>query len=271
MIALNKVSKSYGGRAVLTDVTAHIAPKQFLCIVGAAGSGKTTIVRLLTRAEDPTSGTITVDGADLKMLPTELLQLYRQRAGVISSALPLVDNWTVTENVAYPLLARGVDETARIKRVAEVLKRLDLQSRAGQLAGKLSGGERGLVLLARAIVAQPAVLIADEPTHDLSEAQAKLVMAVLSEAHKRGTTVALLTRDKDLVPPQAIVLQLKDGTCVAPAAHRKMHEKSTETTMDLPKQSEPTVIAKKPETHHRTAPTKPGRKVRITSIGSDLG
>lgn len=266
MIALQRVTKTYGGRTVLADVTLHIAPKQFLSIIGAAGSGKTTLARLLIRADDPTSGAITIDGADLKILPTELLQMYRQRAGILSSAVPLVDDWTVAENVAYPLLARGIGEVARNKRVTEVLKRLEFQAKAGTLAGKLGSGERGLALLARAIIAQPAVLIADEPTRDLSDAQAKLVMAVLNEAHKRGTTVLLLTRDKDLSPNHATVLQLKDGTCVAPASHRKAQEKAAEPILDLPTQT--TVIEKKQETHR--APMKGGRKVRITSIGSDL-
>ena len=273
MIVLQRVAKSYGPCKALTDVTLRIAPKQYVAVVGPAGSGKTTIVRLLLRAEDPTSGAVTVDGADLKMLPIELLQLYRQRVGVVSEAVPLIDDWTAEENILYPLLLRGLDEEARRKRAGDVLKRLGIGAKASTLAGSLSPSERGLAMLARAVVAQPAVLIADEPTLHLDASQGKLALAVLKEAHKRGTTVLFLTRDERLAPDNAAILQLSDGEMKGQARAKPAEPVHHEPLLDMASHAQAeTSVAVKPVPHpKKKSLQKPGRKVRITSIGSDVG
>lgn len=272
MIALQRVAKSYGSRKILTDVTLAIAPRQWIGVVGESGSGKTTLVKLLLRAEAPTGGKILVDGVDLAMLPAELLQMYRQRVGVLSSAVPLVDEWTLEENVAYPLVVRGIAEAQRRKRTADVLKRLELQGRAGTLAVHLSGSERALGELARAIVAQPAVIIADEPSQELA-------IPILTEAHKRGTTVLLLTQDRKLLPAHAQVAHLKDGICVTSANHAAhAHKASHEPLLHLSHAEAPEPAPVRAPAKAAPAPSAPsapagksGRKIRITSIGSDLG
>ena len=267
MIALQRVAKAYGNHALLRDVTFTLSPKQYIAVTGEPGSGKTAIVRLLLRAEDPTKGTVTVDGAPLAMLPAEFLQIYRRQVGAISQAVPLVDSWTVEKNVAYPLVIRGVQEAARRKRVTDVLKRLGMQETASLQADTLSDAHRQLAMLARAVVAQPAVLVADEPTMHLTEEQSRLAMAVLKEAHKRGTTVLLLTRDRSVANDAERVLQLKNGECVEAARHRAEASRHAHAQPLMG-----SAMQAKHAGHAKTtsAGRGSGRKVRITSIGSDL-
>jgi len=181
MILCKRVTKKIDGKAVLSDVTLRIEPKECVCIVGEARAGKTTLFELLLKAQEPTSGSIEVDGVPLTTLPPLILQLYRSRLGVIFQEPRLLLHSTVAENIAFPLEIRGAAQSLIDRRVAELLKRFTLTTLKDQLPGDLSLSERALVGIARAFVASPLILMADEPLQALDEARcctSKLILDI---------------------------------------------------------------------------------------------
>lgn len=195
MIACTRVSKSYDGRAVLTDVNLAVQPGEWVTVVGGSGSGKTTLVRLLLRAEEADGGTIDVDGVALESLPPPVLQLYRARVGTAFQEPRLLPHDSLLDNVLLPLDLQGAP-AERSQRVAlSVLKRLGLSGREKALPSQLSHAEQSLANLARSLVHNPMILLADEPFALLDQEQTAAALALLRDAHASGMTVLLLTRD----------------------------------------------------------------------------
>jgi cell division transport system ATP-binding protein len=212
MIVLKNVTKKFGPVTVLSQVSLQIDPGEFLCVIGPSGAGKSTLIQLLVGAEDCTSGSIEVDGADLRMLPSPAMQMYRRRVGVVFQDYKLLQNRTVEENISFPLEVCGAPDAIIAKRVPELLKRMGLTSKANSLPRELSGGEKARVAIARAIVHTPRIVLADEPTGNLDPEQSRDILKLLQDVNHEGTTVLLATHDASLVDIlHTRVVQLEAG------------------------------------------------------------
>jgi cell division transport system ATP-binding protein len=201
MILLDRVTKTYSKNlgTALDRVSLHIEPNEFVIIVGQSGAGKTTLMRLLTREERPTSGKIIVGGIDYDKLKDRDIPLLRRKIGVVFQDFKLLPNKTVFENIAFALEIVGAGHHEIRSTVPKVLDIVNLTGKENRMPMELSGGERQRVAIARAIVRQPRILIADEPTGNLDPKHAWDVIAVLEKINKYGTTVLLTTHNQDIV------------------------------------------------------------------------
>ena len=202
MIRLNKVTKIYqrsGGSAALRDVTLHIAKGEFAFLTGPSGAGKSTILKLLYMEERPTSGEVRISGynsADLK--PRDVSKL-RRRLGIVFQDFRLLEDRTSEGNVAFALEVTGVPRPLIPGKVARALTAVGLASKATAYPRELSGGEQQRVAFARALVNDPFVLIADEPTGNLDERATRGVFQLLREINAAGTAVVMATHNLELV------------------------------------------------------------------------
>lgn len=212
MLAMRNVSKTFGNKTVLNDVSFQVNPGEFVCVFGASGSGKTTLLSLLLGMTKPSTGTVEVDGADLKSVPPEALQMYRRRVGVVFQDGKLLPYATVRENIAFPLEIWGAPEGWMQKRIDELLTLMRLQEQGDAFPNGLSAGERCKVGLARAMAAKPLILLCDEPTGTLDPAESTAVIRMLKHLNKQGTTVILCTHDQALVDLLGVrVIRLENG------------------------------------------------------------
>lgn len=212
MITFADIAKIYNGREVLSGINFEIGPGEFVCLTGPSGAGKSSLVHLLIRAETPTSGQILIDGADLNTLPVSVLQLYRRRTGVVFQDYRLLADRTVKENVAFVLEVSGETDSAIEERVHAVLQRLQMEERQDSFPRELSGGEKTRAALARALVHNPSILIADEPTGNIDPEQSLQILRILKEINAEGTTVLLASHDKTVVDTLNVrVIRLEGG------------------------------------------------------------
>ncbi|MDR7418544.1 MAG: cell division ATP-binding protein FtsE [Armatimonadota bacterium] len=200
MIHFDSVGKRYAtGVEALQGVNVRIEPGEFVFLVGPTGSGKTTFLRLIQRIEQPTTGRVMVDGIDVGALPPAQVPYLRRRLGAVFQDFKLLPDRTVAENVAFALRVTGVDDLEVAPRVAWALDTVGLAGRAGDLPGRLSGGEQQRVGIARAIVTRPRVVLADEPTGNLDPEAAWEIMHLLAKINLRGTTMVVTTHNATLV------------------------------------------------------------------------
>lgn len=212
MIRLQNVSKSYGGRPALKDVSLHVALGEFAFLVGPSGAGKSTMMRLLYREETPSSGNVFIGGVNLNKLGSRQIPLLRRRLGIVFQDYKLLPRQTAYDNVAYILRALGVDESDVRKRVTSALNVVNLEDKASAYPDELSGGEQQRVGIARAIVNGPPVLLADEPTGNLDPATSLEIVQLLARISERGTTVLISTHDHTIVNTmRRRVISLKQG------------------------------------------------------------
>jgi cell division transport system ATP-binding protein len=200
MILLDRVTKVYGrAGAALDGVSMHIEPKEFVIIIGKSGAGKSTLLKLLTREERQTSGKIVVGSIDYDKLRDRDIPLLRRRIGVVFQDFKLLPNKNVFENIAFTLEIVGHTNREINHTVPRVLDIVGLRGKEKQMPDELSGGERQRVSIARAVVRQPKILIADEPTGNLDPKHAWDVIKVLEKINRYGTTVLLTTHNQDIV------------------------------------------------------------------------
>lgn len=200
MIQMLSVSKRYeDGYYGLRDITFKIGHGQFVFLTGESGAGKSTVLRLIYRAERPTNGTILVDGADMGAVHGPSLTSLRRKMGMIFQDYMLLFDRTVYENVALPLAVRGVPKSVISQEVDQYLEQVGLSGYQRRLCCSLSGGEKQRVALARALVVKPSILLADEPTGNLDLANGEKVIEVLRNANRQGATVFMATHDLYLV------------------------------------------------------------------------
>ena len=217
MIRIQNVTKQYPGnsRPALDRVSLEVEKGDFVFLVGASGSGKSSLMRLMLREDVPTSGTVHVLGDNLATISSRRVPFFRRKLGVVFQDFRLLPNKTVAENIAFSLevigKSRGLIETA----VPDVLAMVGLDGKADRLPSELSGGEQQRVALARAIVNKPAILLADEPTGNLDPATSQGIMAVIDRINQAGTTVIMATHDKSIVNQmQRRVVELSQGVIV---------------------------------------------------------
>jgi cell division transport system ATP-binding protein len=210
ILVFEDVYKSYRpGAPVLRGTNLVIERGEFVFITGPSGSGKSTMLRLLYRADTVDDGRILFMGRDIARLTPESVPFLRRNLGVVFQDFKLVASWTVFENVAVTLEVLGLPARLVKTRVGEALERVGLQGRGEDPAGVLSGGEQQRVAVARAIVGEPALVLADEPTGNLDPQLAIDILGLFEEIHEAGTTVLFATHDRSLLevrPRRLIVL-----------------------------------------------------------------
>ncbi len=201
--------------SALDGVTLEVRRGEFLAVMGPSGSGKSTLLNILGGLERPTRGAVVVDGADLSAMDEVALATYRrEKVGMIFQAFNLLPRYRVVENVALPLVFAGVSRELRLARARTILDRLGMGPRALHLPGQLSGGEMQRTAIARALVTEPSLLLADEPTGNLDSANGAALLALITELHARGQTVVLVTHDAGIASHAQRTVRMRDGRIV---------------------------------------------------------
>ncbi len=200
MIYFDKVTKHYrDGTPALEDVTLSIAPKEFVSIVGHSGAGKTTLLKLLLAEDAPTSGTVFFESVDVNSIAKSMLHNYRRKIGMVFQDFRLIPNKTAYENIAFAMEAAGRPQDEIESDVPHFLDLVDLAGKAHHFPSQLSGGEQQRVAIGRAIINQPDVIIADEPTGNLDPVNTYEVIEILKKINQLGTTVVITTHNKGVV------------------------------------------------------------------------
>ena len=217
MIEFTNVTKSYTvGTKALRGVSMQIEDGEFAFLVGASGSGKSTIIKLITGELKPTSGSIHVNGYSLERIRKREIPYLRRTVGTVFQDFRLIQNKTVYENVAFVMRAIGAREKEIRDRVPYVLNLVGLETKSRRHPGELSGGEQQRLAIARALVNNPSTIIADEPTGNLDPARSLEIMSLLMQINKLGTTMLVVTHARELVERfQKRVIAIDDGLIIS--------------------------------------------------------
>lgn len=216
MIEFKNVTKVYDNNVkALSDVNVQIESGEFVFLVGASGAGKSTFIKMLLKEVDPSNGSISVTGKDLTKLTRKEIPYYRRKIGMVFQDFRLIPTMNVYENVAFAMRVVEASQREIRRRVPMVLSLVGLSHKYKMFPTELSGGEQQRVSLARAIVNNPAVLIADEPTGNLDPETAKEIMDLLDDINRAGTTILMATHAKEIVDTmKKRVLTIEGGELV---------------------------------------------------------
>ena len=220
MIQFTNVSKVYNnGTEALHDINLNVKKGEFVFIVGSSGAGKSTFLKLITCEERPSAGEILLDGMEISRIRKGKIPYVRRKMGMVFQDFRLIDHMTVYDNVAFAMRVVGASPRSIRKRVPYILSLVGLQHKAKHYPTELSGGERQRVGLARALVNNPELIIADEPTGNIDPALSFEIVDLLSEINRRGTTVLMVTHEHSLVKHfHKRIIQIHSGQIVADTA-----------------------------------------------------
>ena len=212
IIRMFHVHHNYGPKKALIDITLDIAKNEFVFISGPSGAGKTTLLKLFYLGEPVSEGQVLIDGINLARIPRKRIPQLRRKFGIIFQDYKLIPTKNVYDNVALVLEAAGAKNRLIQKKVKSVLRLVGMEDRLKALPPSLSGGEQQRVAVARAIVGDPKIILADEPTGSLDEESAEVILDLLRGVHIRGATVIIATHDKALMRKTGgHVLHLQQG------------------------------------------------------------
>jgi putative ABC transport system ATP-binding protein len=219
MIQLNNIKKVYSIEDVetwaLREVNLEIKEGEFVAIMGPSGCGKSTLLNILGLIDNPTEGTYMLNEQDVSMLSeSKRTDIRKGMIGFVFQSFNLIDELTVYENIELPLLYMGISASERKKRVEAVMEQLSMSHRRRHYPRQLSGGQQQRVAIARAIVAQPSIILADEPTGNLDSKNSKEVMNMLQQLHKQGTTIIMVTHSLHDASYAERIINLYDGQVV---------------------------------------------------------
>jgi putative ABC transport system ATP-binding protein len=202
--------------AALRGVSLTITPSDYVAIVGTSGSGKSTLMHLLGALDRPTSGTLLIGGRDVATLgPAEMARLRNETIGFVFQSFHLLARTTAQDNVALPLVYRGIGRRERRARAKAMLERVGLAHRVDHRPNQMSGGEQQRVAIARALVTDPSVLLADEPTGNLDTTTGQSVLALLESLNADGVAVVLVTHDREVAARAHRQIIMRDGSIVS--------------------------------------------------------
>ncbi|GAB4141402.1 MAG: cell division ATP-binding protein FtsE [Patescibacteria group bacterium] len=213
MLKFNHVSKYYGTQPALKNVNITIGPGEFVSLIGFTGAGKTTFMQLITREVLPSKGSVTIDGIDTATLNEKGVLSLRKKVGIIFQDFKLLDKKTVYENIAFALEVSGDNSSSIKKKTLEILELVKLPQKVNSRVTELSGGEKQRVCIARALIHNPKLLLADEPTGNLDPIISWEIVKLLLEINSRGTTVIMATHNEQIVNElKRRVITLKNGS-----------------------------------------------------------
>lgn len=219
VIELQDVSKLYGfGDATilaLDEINLSIEQGEFVAVMGPSGCGKSTLMNVIGLLDRPSHGSFNLNGRKVgRLRPNQAAKIRRDTIGFIFQSFNLLPRLTVLENVALPLTYKGVSLSKRLKQASQMLERVGVQKREYFLPNQLSGGQAQCAAIARALVNNPKLIIADEPTGNLDSAASRLVMELLSEIHKMGNTILFVTHNPELTRYATRVVYMHDGSII---------------------------------------------------------
>ncbi|MCB0837944.1 MAG: ABC transporter ATP-binding protein [Bacteroidetes bacterium] len=216
VIKLAHIRKTYqmGTETIhaLRDVSMEIFPNEYVAIMGPSGSGKSTLMNMLGCLDTPSDGQYFLNGTDVSnMLDAELAHVRNKEIGFVFQTFNLLPRASALDNVALPLVYAGLNKTARKARAKEVLTNVGLGDRVDHKPNELSGGQRQRVAVARALVNDPSIILADEPTGNLDTKTSYEIMALFDQLHKAGNTIIVVTHEEDIAQYAEKVIRLRDG------------------------------------------------------------
>ena len=226
LIRMTNVQKTYKtGTVALYDVDLTISKGEFVFVIGQSGSGKSTLIKMLYREEKPDKGAIMIGGINVAKLKNRKVYILRRKLGIVFQDFKLLPKLTVYENVAFAMEVFNYDKRKIYQRVMEVLELVGLKGKARQYPDQLAGGEQQRVVIARAIVNNPKLLICDEPTGNLDPDTSMGIMKVLEDINKMGTTIIMTTHNRDIVNKmKKRVVVIKEGRIVKDYERGKYYE-----------------------------------------------
>ena len=222
MIYFNNVSKIYKDATALEDVTFTVETGEFVSVVGHSGAGKTTLVKMILADENPTGGTVFFESIDVHKLKNPDLTKLRRRIGVVFQDYKLLSNKTAYENIAFAMEAVGKTDEEIKNDVPHVLELVDLSHRVSHFPNQMSGGEQQRLAIARAIINQPELIIADEPTGNLDPVNTHEVVQIFKKINDLGTTVILTTHNRGVIESVGKrIITMENGKIIRDTKHNK--------------------------------------------------
>ncbi len=218
MIALKDVKKSYSlpkvTIEVLKDINLEVSEKEFVAIMGPSGSGKSTLLHIIGCLDRPTSGTYLLTDVDVsRKTDNELAEIRNKKLGFVFQSFNLLPRFPAWKNVELPLLYSGVSASSRKQRAMDILEKVGLSQRADHFPSELSGGEQQRVAVARALINNPAIILADEPTGNLDSRSGREIIEIFKSLNNEGVTIILVTHEKDIAEQAGRIITIKDGLC----------------------------------------------------------